>query len=612
MYAYVNLFFGGCVHPGDKRSCDVARKRNYFSLLFSLIAEDKHVKLVVRKSVVFVFALAFAALIPIGAGAQVTSTSTAKTSASDSPSRWDIFVGYSYLAPKGTVGYVNYQSIDYGAIMSISRYFNKYVGLQIEGDEHSESQAYPPGSDNSSTNSNDDLSGGSGGLILRYPTGNVTPFVHALVGAERVGSIEQLDTWGPVVTVGGGLDYETPWFNHHLAIRIVQADYQYTHENFSDDRGGAGSFNIARLSAGVVIHAGSIAPPTPVTLACSASPASIFPGDPVTVTATAGNLNPKLNAVYSWSGSGVTGSGATASVATGTLAAGSYTVKGTVKEGKAGKEGQKPWETADCTASFTVKSFEPPTISCTANPSTIKPGDTSTITAAGVSPQNRPLTYSYSASAGAVSGSGATATFNSAGAPTGAAEVTCNVSDDKGQTATANTTVTISAPYVAPAPHAQALCSIAFEKDKARPTRVDNEAKACLDEVALDLQKQPDAKAVVVGESNAKEKARVAKEQKAAQKHKHLKVVDPAAERAVNAKEYLVKEKGIDGSRVSAATGGTDGRTVEDYLVPSGADFTTDVTGTTPVDETAVKPQVRKPLGAKHHAHKKAAEAAAK
>jgi hypothetical protein len=45
--------------------------------------------------------------------------------------------------------------------------------------------------------------------------------------------------------------------------------------------------------------------------------------------------------------------------------------------------------------------------------------------------------------------------------------------------------------------------------------------------------------------------------------------------------------------------------------VPSGATFTTDVSGTTPVDETAVKAQERKPLGAKHHAAKKKAAAAA-
>ncbi len=551
----------------------------------------------------WVFALALAVLAPFALGAQ-DSAKAAKAATNDSPSKWDIFLGYSYLAPHATVDgdngtSISYQSINWGGITSAARYFNKYVGVQLEADEHTESEDWPAGDNTASYNSNDDLAGGSGGMIFRLPTADITPFVHALVGLERVGSIAQTDKFGVALTIGGGMDYATPFFNHHLAIRIFQADYQYTHENFGTQ--GRGNFNMARLSTGVVYHIGSIAPPAPVTLACSASPASIFPGDPVTVTGTAGNLNPKLTAVYSWTGSGATGSGTTANVATGSLAAGSYTVTGTIKEGK----GDKPWLTATCTASFTVKAYEPPTVSCTADPSTIKPGDNSTITAAGVSPQNRPLTYSYSASAGAISGTGTTATFSSAGAPTGAVGITCNVADDKGQTATANTTVTITAPYVPPAPHTQALCSIAFEKDKARPTRVDNEAKACLDEVALDLQRQPDAKAVVVGESTAAEKAKTAKEQKAALKHKHLKADDLAAERAVNTKEYLVMEKGIDASRISVATGGTDGKTVEDYLVPSGAEFATDVTGTTPVDETAVKAQVRKPLGAKHHEHKK-------
>jgi hypothetical protein len=38
------------------------------------------------------------------------------------------------------------------------------------------------------------------------------------------------------------------------------------------------------------------------------------------------------------------------------------------------------------------------------------------------------------------------------------------------------------------------------------------------------------------------------------------------------------------------------GQTIENYLVPSGADFNQDVPGTTPVDEITVKPEVRKPL----------------
>jgi len=329
-----------------------------------------------------------------------------------------------------------------------------------------------------------------------------------------------------------------------------------------------------------------------VTLACSVNPTSIFPGDPVTVTATADALNPKLTAVYTWTGTGVTGNGTTATVATASLAAGSYTVKAEVKEGP------KPGQSADCSASFTVKAYEPPTISCSANPSTIKPGESSTVTASGVSPQNRPLTYTYSAAAGSINGSGTTAAFSSTGAPTGPVNITCNVADDKGQTASANTTVTITAPYVAPAPHTSSLCSITFDKDKKRPARVDNDAKACLDEVALGLQKQTDATAVVVGNATAAEKA--------PPKHakKHAKMEDLAAQRAVNTKDYLVTEKGIDASRISVATGTGDEQKVEDYLVPSGATFTADVMGTTPVDESMVKPQARKALApAAHHAH---------
>ena len=51
------------------------------------------------------------------------------------------------------------------------------------------------------------------------------------------------------------------------------------------------------------------------------------------------SLEPKLNVIYSWSGTGVTGNGTTASVATASLAAGTYTVKCGVKEGMPGKEG---------------------------------------------------------------------------------------------------------------------------------------------------------------------------------------------------------------------------------------------------------------------------------
>lgn len=568
-----------------------------------------------------VLALVCAVSMPIALAAQ--SSPAAKGASEGSPSRWDFFAGYSYLAPHGTVvtpvvggtKTASYDAVNVGGIISGAYYFNRNVGVQAEFAEHEYGNSVA--GSNIGTGGNDDgFITGAGGIIFRFPTGNITPFIHGLVGAADVdGPFQNPRHWGPALTAGGGMDYETPWLNHRLAIRLFQADYEYMHADFGTGYyGGRANIDAARLSAGLVLHVGQIAPPPPVTLSCSASPTSVYPGDPVTVTAAAGSLDPKLSAVYSWSGSGATGSGTTVTVATASLAGGTYSVQGTVKEGKPGKEGLKPGQTATCSASFTVKEYEPPTISCSANPSTIKPGDSSTITSAAVSPQNRPLTYSYTASAGSVTGSGTTAEFASAGAPTGDVGITCNVADDKGHTATANTTVTISAPPAPPpAPHSSALCSISFSTDAKRPTRVDNEAKACLDQVALDLKQQADAKAVIVGESDANEKAKTEKQEAFKAKHRHAMVEEFAAQRAVNTKEYLVTDQGIDASRITVVTGSTDGQTVENYLVPAGADFSVDVTGTTVVDESAVKPEARKPLGATphHHHHKDAAAPAA-
>jgi len=576
------------------------------------------------KSVGRLFALAVLTSVPLALIAQDApkpAPSKITHTYGDAPSRWDIFDGSRYLSPKATVTGLDrfgvsvpqrYKADDQGIVFSGARYFNKYAGFQIETGQHDVWV--------NSADSNNGISTYSAGPIFRFPTDTVTPFVHGLVGAAHIGGPNNPPNgpyhpyrWGPDLTAGGGMDFETPLFNHRLAIRLFQADYEYMHANWGSSanvNGGRANINAARLSTGLVFHVGSIAPPPQLTVSCSANPTSVFPGDPVNLTATVGMQDVKSspNVIYSWSGDGVKGDGANATVDTSSLTPGSHTVKCDAKEGKAGKEGLKPWQVAnESTATFTVKEFEPPTISCSVSPSTIKPGDTATITSTATSPQNRPLTYTYSASAGSVNGTGNTGTFTSTGAPTGPVTITCNVADDKGHNATANSTVTIEAPPPPPQPKTQALCSINFTTDKKRPTRVDNEAKACLDEVALNLQRSSDAKAVVVGEANAKEKATTEKQRAAEAKKKHAKpVIDSAAQRAVNTKEYLVKDKGIDPSRITVATGTGDDQKVENYLVPAGANFNSDVQGTTPVDESTVKVQERKPLPQRHHSKKSA------
>jgi hypothetical protein len=525
--------------------------------------------------------------------AQDSSSTASKPVAPAEPpaSRIDIFAGYSYLAPHGQLtipdgaligvtGPVSYSSINYGAIGSFNYFFNRYVGGQVEYANH------PDGN-------NDGASTGQLGMVFRYPTAEITPFVHADAGYVRLGGpYKQPYTYGPALTIGGGLDYALPFLGGHLGLRLFQADFEYFHANFGPQppypTGGRANLKVARLSTGLIYHMGSILPPPPVMYSCTAAPSPAFPGDPITVTGTATNLNPKKTATYTWTGNnGVTvkGDSNVGAVDTAGLAPGNYTVTGHASEG------QKVGMFADCTANFTVKQYDPPTISCSANPTTVAPGGTSTITAAGVSPQNRPLTYTYSASAAQISGTGNTATLSTTGAPAGSITITCNVQDDKGQTATSTTSVNVEAPPPPPAPKTKTLCSINFDRDKRRPARVDNEAKACLDDVALNLQQSTDATAVLVGEAASDER----------------KADTLAAQRAVNTKAYLVTEKGIDASRISVRTGTQGNKEVENYLVPAGATFDSDVQGTTAVDESTVKVESRK--AAPVHHRKKAAAA---
>ena len=523
----------------------------------------------------------------VSLGAQTTPTTPAPP-AGPNPSRVDVFLGYSYLGPHGVVkpSNIGYSSVDYGAIGSGAYYFNKYVGAEVS------LAAHPDGN-------NDGMYFAEAGPIFRLPTQYFTVFAHGLAGGARVGGPNNSSpslfyhepyTWGPSLTAGGGMDYDLPFFNHRFAFRLFQADYVYFHEDFGPYNGvptggpvgGRANISSAQLSSGIVLKFGSIIPPPPVTLSCVANPTSGFAGDPITVTGTALNLNPKKTPTWSWTSDGgkIAGTSNVANIDTTGLNPGSYNAKGHVSEGT------KAGQFADCTVPFTINPPQPPTISCSANPSTVAPGDSSTITATANSPQNRPLTYSYSATAGSISGSTSTATLSTAGAAPGTITVTCNVVDDKGQSASSTTSVTVSAPTPPPAPQTSNLCTLNFERDKRRPARVDNEAKACLDDIALNLQRSTDAKLDLVGNAGTAEK----------------QGPKLASQRAANAKYYLVNDKGIDASRISIYTGTSDAKTVTTTLVPAGA--TASDLGT-PVDESAVKAQPRTaPVKARHHRRK--------
>ena len=491
--------------------------------------------------------------------------------------RFELFLGYSYVRAVPALAVGNRVVWLNGGSASIAYNFNRYLGVVADVGDYTNSEIQFTGAYKATIDVND-----ADGGVLSYLFGprlsfrqheRFTPFVQALFGGMHASEVTIADctfscTLLPeenvfAMTAGGGLDVRV---HRHFAVRIIQAEYMMTRfQNY--DTGTTAMQNDMRLSSGIVFRFGGnpappLPPPSPLAYSCSVNPSAVYMGDTIAVSGTALNLNPAKTAVYTWSvdGGTVTGVSSTANIDTTNLAPGAYTLKGHVSEGGS------PGENADCTAPYAVKEFAPPTVSCLANPPSVISGDSSTITATGLSPQNRPLTYSYSSTSGSVSGSGTTATLSTVGAAVGTVTVTCNVVDDKGQTASGTALVEVSVPAVAPKPVTSELCSIQFDLDPQRPSRVDNDAKACLDEIALNLQQSTDATIAVVGNAAAGERG-----------GKKL-----ATQRAVNTKTYLVTEKGIDPSRIAVYSGSQDGKTVSTTLVPAGATF--DATGDTPVD----------------------------
>jgi hypothetical protein len=525
------------------------------------------------------------------ANSQLDASQTATPSLPSRRPSWDtpraeLFLGYSYLRAVPTLSPGNRMEWLNGGSTSIAFNLNRYLGLvgDFGGFKATELQLTGAGA-------NPARVADATGTAFTYLAGprvsyrkydHLTPFAQALFGGIHASEVTLSGCTGvlctplPVenafaMTAGGGVDLKV---RHHLSIRMIQAEYLMT--RFADlSTGDRKTQNDIRLSSGLVFGFGEISPPLPVTYTCAASPASVYPGDPISVTGTALNLNPKKTATYTWKTDGGTTTGTTgvASIDTKSAAPGNYTAVGQVSEGG------KPGQSARCTAAYAVLAFQPPTVSCSANPSTVLPGDSAIINTQAASPQNRPLTYSYSTSQGSISGTTSNPTLRTAGVSPATITVTCNVVDDRGQTASSTAAVTVQVPPAPSAPTPQPLCSISFARDPKRPTRVDNEAKACLDDIALNLQRSSDTRVALVGHNDTNERYE-------------------AAQRVVNTKEYLVRDKGIDASRVVIYTNSNNSKTVDTTLVPAGAQL--DQRDLTPVDES-VKPVARKTASREHN-----------
>src|SRR5579863_1196483 len=369
------------------------------------------------------------------------------------PPKWELFGGYSVFDPGANIhGELPGASLPVssrlewnprGAGASVTYDFNRWFGLTLDTSTH-----WGSGETTLAKRIDDAaFSNLSFGPKVTFRHERFSPFLEVLVGDHRLmpDAFHDVDKLG--FMFGGGIDVNV---SRHIALRLIRADYVMSSYRYgapvvtpsTDIRG-------LRAQTGVVFMFGGGAPALPPTAACTIQPSEVFASEAVTVTATGSNFPPKRTVTYNWNGTGVkvTGSDASAQIDTTGLQPGAYVVTANLSDGR--KNGS-----ASCSARFTVKQPRPPVISCSADPSSVPMGATSTITSTASSPDGRRLIYSYSASSGDISGTGATAALSTRGAQPGRITVTCNVNDDRtpALTASSTTMVEVQAPPPPPAP----------------------------------------------------------------------------------------------------------------------------------------------------------------
>jgi outer membrane protein OmpA-like peptidoglycan-associated protein len=194
-------------------------------------------------------------------------------------------------------------------------------------------------------------------------------------------------------------------------------------------------------------------------------------------------------------------------------------------------------------------STTPPKINCSASPTSVRAGESASITCEAVSPDNRPVNITYVANGGKLSSNRNQATLDTTDTGAGPIAVRATAFDDR--QLSASTVVTVNVEAAAPAvPTAQKLMELDYKPNSGY---VDNRSKAVLDDVALKLQQDPNLNVVLSGSADSGEPRSL------------------GLQRAQNAMAYLTKAKGIDQQRIQTKAATEPGRKVEVWTLPAGS-----------------------------------------
>ena len=505
----------------------------------------------------------------------------ATVSAQNACQKDEIFGGYAALIPNGW-GDLDYKINTIPNAFDVSNTYylpNAHnVGLLLDGSGHFKGSTTPP---NLANGSNDSTGVGYAlaGLQYKWHGASVSPFVRGFVGAANISPDCCHGTeWSFAGGGGGGLDWNlTP----RVSIRFVQADYIYSSYSHVFPSTHPTAWNSARLAAGVVLNLGNYCTQAPMACTASASPSEVNAGEPVRLSSTGSNFNPKHALTYGWASSGgkiANSTSQTSEIDTTGLAPGTYSITANITDPKV-----KHGNSASCAGTFIVKPPPPrqgPVVSCTVEPTMIDPGQSATVTMTATSPDRRPMTFKWTSMGGTLSGTGTNATVTAGKADAGnTITITGTATDDRSLSASCDVHVSVPKP---PEPCVKILdwgeCS--FEKNPGRPARVDNVCKDILDKLVLQIQSAQNGKLVVVGYIDQKE----------------AKTPSLAAQRAANVVYYLTTDSStaVDASRVEAHEGGVHSKSTHFYFVPEGKLCEGQVDLGTAIDTNKVKGQSRK------------------
>jgi outer membrane protein OmpA-like peptidoglycan-associated protein/opacity protein-like surface antigen len=363
------------------------------------------------------------------------------------------FLGYSFwravpTSSSNRMGYLH------GGSTSVAYNVNRYLGLVADfaGFDNSRVTLFTP------TQSETFDSNGSAYTYLFGPRlsyrkyERFTPFAQALFGGTHASSVKISGCTGdPSCTplgsdnafasmFGAGLDIK---LTHRIALRLIEGDFLLTHfhDPFSTNSDGRGWQKNVRLSSGIVFRFGGNPPPPPslpMSASCSADKEFVYAGsdDIVAVRADASNTeNRPLN--YSWSANEgeVDGIGPAVRWNSSHREPGVYTIHARIDNGRIGS--------ANCSVNIRVerRPNRPPTITCSADRTSLTAGDSIEISAIASDPDNDPLTFSWSASGGRIEGTESSARFYTTDLRSGAYTITGHVDD--GRTGMANCSVRV-------------------------------------------------------------------------------------------------------------------------------------------------------------------------